>query len=123
MSPAASRARILVVDDNDLTRGLLQDVLELEGYPTAGATDGIEALQYLRAGNPVAVVIMDLYMPVMDGPSLIEQLRADPAFAGLPVIAYSAGIGTAVPGATAFVRKSAHPDVLLSLIARYYRSR
>jgi CheY-like chemotaxis protein len=116
------RAPILIVDDNDLTRGLLKQVLELEGYPTATATDGFEALQYLRAGNPVSLVIVDVYMPVMDGRSLAAKVRADPALAQIPVIAYSAGADDTIPGATAFVRKSAHPDVLLGLVAKHCRS-
>ena len=113
---------ILIVDDNDLTRALLQQVLELEGYATATASDGVEALQYLRAGKPVSLVIIDVYMPVMDGRSLAEQVRADPALAQIPVIAYSAGSDETVPGANAFVRKSAHPDVLLGLVAKHFRS-
>ena len=116
------RAPILIVDDNDLTRALLQQVLEIEGYPTATASDGVEALAYLRAGNPVSLVIIDVYMPVMDGRSLAERVRADPALAEIPVIAYSAGSDETIPGANAFVRKSAHPDVLLGLVAKHYRS-
>ena len=115
------RAPILIVDDNDLTRALLQQVLELEGYATATASDGVEALQYLRDGNPVSLVIIDVYMPVMDGRSLAERVRADPALAHVPVIAYSAGSDETIPGANAFVRKSAHPDVLLGLVAKHCR--
>jgi CheY-like chemotaxis protein len=115
------RAPILIVDDNDLTRALLKQVLELEGYPTVTASDGIEALQYLRDGNAVSLVIMDVYMPVMDGRSLAEQVRADPALAHIPVIAYSAGSDETIPGTNAFVRKSAHPDVLLGLVAKHCR--
>ena len=117
-----TRAPILIVDDNDLTRALLKQVLELEGYPTATATDGVEALQYLRGGNPVSLVIIDVYMPVMDGRSLAEKVRADPALADIPVIAYSAGSDETIPGTTAFVRKSAHPDVLLGLVAKHCRT-
>jgi len=112
------RAPILIVDDNDLTRALLQQLLELEGYEIATASDGVEALQYLRGGNPVALVIIDIYMPIMDGRSLAEQVHTDPALAHIPVIAYSAGGDETIPGATAFVRKSAHPDVLLGLVAK-----
>ena len=115
------RAPILIVDDNDLTRALLKQVLELEGYPTATATDGVEALEYLRGGNLVSLVIIDVYMPVMDGRSLVAKVRADPALAHIPVIAYSAGSDDAIPGTTAFVRKSAHPDVLLGLVAKHWR--
>jgi CheY-like chemotaxis protein len=119
VAAARQRAPILVVDDNDQTRGLLQRLLELEGYATVAAADGVQALQYLRAGNRVAVVITDIRMPVMDGRSLTERMRADPALADVPVIVYSAAGDLAVPGVTAFVRKSAHPDVLLALVAKY----
>ena len=116
-------APILVVDDNDETRLLLKSVLEIKGYVTATAADGLDALQYLRAGKPVSLVITDLFMPVMDGRSFAEQLRADPALAHIPVIAYSAGTDDVIPGVTAVVRKLSHPDVLLSLVAKHTERR
>jgi len=112
-------APILVVDDNDETRLLLKAVLEIKGYVTATAADGLDALEYLRAGKPVSLVITDLFMPVMDGRSFAEQVRTDPALAHIPVIAYSAGTDDAIPGVTAVVRKLSHPDVLLSLVAKH----
>ena len=112
---------ILIVDDNPDTRTLLQRVLELEGYATVGAADGAEALQYLRDGKPASLVIMDLYMPIMDGRAFAAHIRADPTLAAVPLIAYSAGLDGHIPGVAAFVRKSADPNLLLSLVAQHRR--
>jgi CheY-like chemotaxis protein len=54
-------------------------------------TNGHEALARLRTGSRVDLVITDLYMPVMDGFALLEQIRADPALMETPVVVISAG--------------------------------
>jgi CheY-like chemotaxis protein len=55
------------------------------------ARDGVEALARLQRSPAIELVITDLYMPVMDGFSLVEQIRADPALVRTPVVAISAG--------------------------------
>jgi CheY-like chemotaxis protein len=54
------------------------------------ATNGHEALVHLQ-GARADLVMADLYMPVMDGFTLVERLRADPALVGLPIMVISAG--------------------------------
>lgn len=55
------------------------------------AANGHEALERLRGRPAVDLVLTDLYMPIMDGFALLEQLRADPHLAGTPVMMISAG--------------------------------
>ena len=58
-------------------------------------------------------------MPIMDGWALMRELQADPRFAQIPVVAFSANIENDLPGAVATIRKAAvDPDVLLSIVDR-----
>jgi CheY-like chemotaxis protein len=98
-APAAARpCRILLVEDNALLQALYERALrrlDAPGGPVElaleHAHDGVEALARLRGSPPVGLVVTDLYMPVMDGFSLVEQLRSDPALAATPIVAISAG--------------------------------
>ncbi|HET7034486.1 MAG TPA: response regulator [Thermomicrobiaceae bacterium] len=82
--------RVLVVDDDAAIRGLLGEVLRDEGYEVLEAADGAEGVALVRARRP-DLVIMDLRMPLMNGIEAIKALRADPALAGLAILAMSAG--------------------------------
>ncbi|MCU0632259.1 MAG: response regulator [Methanolinea sp.] len=67
--------KILVVDDSELTRYLLAQILLTGGHEVVGeASDGIEALQKVRETNP-DVVILDVIMPKMRGPQTLEEIR------------------------------------------------
>jgi len=70
-----SRARILVVDDEDAVRTVVTRMLQGEGYDVLGARHGEEALEYLeQVGGAVDVVITDVVMPVMGARELTEEL-------------------------------------------------
>lgn len=85
-APRVDRSlEILVVDDSLTTRTLEKSVLEAHGYQVAIAVDGLDALNYLRAGS-VGLVISDLQMPRLDGFGLIEEMKRDPRLARIPVI-------------------------------------
>ncbi|MCC6749384.1 MAG: response regulator [Deltaproteobacteria bacterium] len=76
---------ILVVDDSLTTRMLEQSILEAAGYEVDLATSGEEALQRLRRRS-YGLCLVDVEMPGMDGFALVERLRDDPAFRGIPAI-------------------------------------
>ena len=80
---------ILIVDDRATSRELLRTVLEKQGYAVTEAADGEEALQKVRAESP-HLVLLDLQMPVLDGYEVLRELRQDPRFTALPVIAITA---------------------------------
>jgi two-component system, OmpR family, response regulator MprA len=65
--PSKPRELLLVVDDDDDFRGSLAEALELEGYLVAEASNGAQALEWLREGERPAAVLLDLWMPTMDG--------------------------------------------------------
>jgi diguanylate cyclase (GGDEF)-like protein len=87
-APAQPKSRILVVDDDGDARATLSMVLG-DDYDTLVAGDGHEATEIAVATRP-DLVLMDLYMPRMDGLAALEALRADPLTASLPVILISA---------------------------------
>ena len=77
--------KVLVVDDSATMRMIVQATLTNAGRPVVLAADGRQALDML-ARERVALLITDWNMPVMDGPALIQAVRADPALADLPVV-------------------------------------
>jgi PAS domain S-box-containing protein len=83
-------ARILLAEDNDLNQELARELLESAGIVLTIVHDGQQALDLLSAGAPFDGVLMDCQMPVLDGYSATRQLRAQPRFAGLPIIAMTA---------------------------------
>jgi DNA-binding NtrC family response regulator len=68
-------ARVLIVEDSEIQRTTLADVVRLWGYETETASDGLEALEKLPLFRP-KVVISDLQMPRMGGIELLEVLRS-----------------------------------------------
>jgi two-component system chemotaxis sensor kinase CheA len=85
--PQARRSTILVVDDSITTRTLEKSILEAAGYRVVVCVDGKDALDMLRSEiEPVDLVLADIEMPRLDGFGLVEALRAEAAFATLPII-------------------------------------
>jgi two-component system, chemotaxis family, chemotaxis protein CheY len=91
-------ARILVIDDQPQIRDNCREALEEAGHTVLVAADGQEGVQ-LYHRELVDLVILDLYMPKLDGLATIQTLRA--ATPGLPIIAMSGG-GT-IGQATSFL--------------------
>lgn len=71
--------QVLVVDDSDTLRQMIRTMLEPEGYAVAEATDGREALAALRASVEPRVVLLDYYMPNLDGGDVLKAVMADDA--------------------------------------------
>lgn len=81
--------RILVVDDNETNRVLLQEMLELDGHRVVLATDGPGALARVAEEEP-DLLLLDVNMPGMDGLEVCRRLRSDPVTASLPIILVTA---------------------------------
>jgi two-component system cell cycle response regulator len=84
------KRRILLVDDNALNRKLALDLLTLEGYEVQSCEDAVQALETLSRGALPDLVLMDISLPGMDGLSLTRQLKAEPRFAAIPIVAMTA---------------------------------
>jgi CheY-like chemotaxis protein len=81
-------ARILVVDDEPAQRFALRRIFERAGHEVIDAGEGAAALRAVRE-SPPDLVVTDMMMPVMGGDELIRRLRAEPATAGIPILAAS----------------------------------
>jgi CheY-like chemotaxis protein len=81
--------RILIVDDKATSRELLRTVLEKQGYAIIEASNGEEALDKTRLEGP-DLILLDLQMPVRNGYEVLAELRKEPAYAKLPIIALTA---------------------------------
>lgn len=88
-----ARRRVLVVDDLEINRRLLRELLEGMGFEVDEAEGGIRALERMRDGEPRPdLVILDLRMPGMDGFELTRRLRGMPEGNALKIIATSASV-------------------------------
>lgn len=82
-------SRILVVDDNPVSRELVREVLHAPGREIVEASHGREALEQARAAPP-DLVLLDIQMPVLDGFAVLGEMRRDPRLAHIPVVALTA---------------------------------
>ncbi len=119
--------RILVVDDNNDMRAYLDRLLQPH-FQVFTATNGLDALQQLPAANP-DLVLSDIMMPVMDGKTLLAELRQHPATQHIPVIFLSARAGEEAridgleAGADDYLIKPFSANELLSKIKAQVRIR
>lgn len=115
--------RILVVDDDDDIRETLVDVLADAGHETIAAANGREALDKLRAIDALpCVILLDLMMPVMDGPTFREEQLKDPALAAIPVVVLSAFRDAAETAAAMHVHAQLPKPVRLAELMRVIAS-
>jgi CheY-like chemotaxis protein len=119
---------ILVAEDRDTSRELLNVILTSAGYAVILATDGEEAIS--RAGEtPIDLVILDIHMPRVDGFGVIRHLRADPAYRTTPVIALTASAmagdrdSVLAAGFTEYISKPVNISLLRREVARLLENR
>lgn len=121
------QAAILIVDDEDDIRRVVTDILEEEGYPVVSVRNGQEALDYLQtAAELPGLILLDLMMPVMDGPTFRSQQQRDLRLRNIPVVVFSAGRNkqqASTLDAAAFIAKPFDYDLLCDTVAVYSTSR
>src|SRR5688572_15291167 len=81
---STSPQRVLVVDDDETVRRVHGRYVEQLGYIAEPARDGFEALSKLALG--IDLVLLDLYMPNMDGFEVAKRIRAHPTYSLIPII-------------------------------------
>ena len=84
-----SSQKILVVEDNQDNRELVVKVLKINGYHVIEAVDGQEAIEKTRAENP-DLILMDLFIPKIDGYEVTRRLKRDKDLKSIPIIALTA---------------------------------
>lgn len=118
MSPPGTsrRPRVLLIDDDVISREVISMTLEMHGYPVDSAEDGAQALEFLSRANASAadvapeIILMDAQMPGLSGVGLIEALRRS---SKARIIAISGSINDQVRGsADGFVLKPIDPESL-----------
>jgi len=114
---------ILSVDDSASMRQMIRLTLSGAGYQVIEAVDGQDGLAKAKAGG-INMVLTDLYMPKLDGLSLIRELRALPAFRGVPIVFLSTESDDAkkkeakAAGATAWITKPFQQAQLLDVVRK-----
>lgn len=114
-------ADVLVVEDDEVIRGMLVFLLEGEGHTVESAADGAEALAILRRRAPECIVL-DLMMPGVDGLTVLRTRQAEGLAATSRVVVLTARSGTddAVwcweAGADEFLTKPFEPERLLRIV-------
>ncbi len=83
------KGRVLVIDDDAMSRDVLRRLLEKEGITTLEAVNGSAGLEAVAA-DPPDLILLDLMMPVMDGFDFLAALRANPATRHIPVVVVTA---------------------------------
>lgn len=114
---------IIVVEDDNLLRESVVEVLEEGGFAALSFPDGASALSYLRESAPPAMILLDLGLPHLDGWEMRRQLLQDHRLADVPVVVCSGAEADAEDwlelAATDYVAKPLDADRLLRLAERY----
>jgi phosphoserine phosphatase RsbU/P len=126
----ASRAEILVVDDDAMSRRVLAQLLSAAGYNCRVSNDGSEALETIHA-RPPSLLLLDFDMPRLNGAELLRRLRSDedPTVAQIPAIMLTAHgseqseVSCLQAGADDFVTKPVNASVLRARIETQLRLR
>ena len=113
---------VLVVDDEPLIAMALEAALEDAGYRVATAANGRQGLERLAEAPRPDLVLLDMMMPVMNGPAMLAAMAADPDLAGIPVVVLSSlpeeAVRAPARGVAAVLRKPCTAQGGLGAIAR-----
>jgi CheY-like chemotaxis protein len=115
---------ILIVDDNVQNLKLARVILSVEGYDVRTAADAEEALRVLQTFTP-RLILMDIQLPGMDGLQFTRQLRTDPAWQAVRIVALTAYAmkgdeeKALAAGCDGYITKPIDTERLPKLVAEY----
>ncbi|MET0388878.1 MAG: response regulator [Polyangiales bacterium] len=116
------KRRVLIVDDEFGLAEVMGELVSERGFVVSIAMNGKLALADMEQ-NPPHLVLLDIMMPIMDGPTMLKRLREEPRFSDIPVVLMSSLPQSALSQLDglyqALVRKPFSPEVLYDLLDRY----
>ncbi len=116
--------RVLLVEDNEINRMVAEEVLTKAGIAISMAVNGREGVEAVM-NEPFDAVLMDIQMPVLDGYAATREIRTNPRFATLPIIAMTANatqpdrIRAMEAGMSDHIAKPFDPEALLMMLQRW----
>ena len=115
--------QILVIEDSEINRDILTSILENE-YSVLSAENGLVGLNLLKEhSDDISLILLDIEMPVMDGYTFLDTIKADEELSLVPVIVMTSSdteegeVEALVRGATDFLPKPYKPQILLHRVA------
>ncbi|OGS20494.1 MAG: hypothetical protein A3J70_11115 [Elusimicrobia bacterium RIFCSPHIGHO2_02_FULL_61_10] len=119
---------ILIVDDDDSVRELIEFIVKKEGFRVEKAADGEEALTKARAGNP-DLILLDLMLPKFGGFEILRELQSDET-GGIPIVIITgrytdrstSDMIKQEPNVRDFIEKPVKPQILTSLIHKLLKT-
>lgn len=109
-APADRSLQALLVEDAENEREMLAGFLRLYGYDVTAVVDGVEAMEFLQSNEKPNLILIDMNMPRLDGPSTIQMIRSNVAFDDVEIFAIS--------GQTA---KAAKVDLSKNRVAHWFQ--
>jgi CheY-like chemotaxis protein len=112
---------LMVVEDEEEARTFLIQILEYEGFKVVGFSNGADALDYLVKSAEPCLIVLDIRMPVMDGPQLRAAMLQDPRLARIPVVVVTALDPSAAAGLlpVRVFRKPVNVEALIAVVRQH----
>jgi CheY-like chemotaxis protein len=121
-----SDAPILIVDDEADTVHVVSELLTEAGFDVDHAANGSAGLEYLRASERPAMILLDWSMPIMNGRQMMEAMQAEPQWRNIPVILFTADPDARARAleirATGYLKKPCAPRDLLTMVDHTLRN-
>lgn len=118
----AAQKKLLLIEDNAITRAELAGILQHEGYEIVPAANGEEALQQLRDGSSPDLILLDMLMPVLDGWHFLRRIQSEGSQQHIPIIVITGTILSRewanTHGCAGFLRKPIEREALLQEVER-----
>jgi DNA-binding response OmpR family regulator len=127
MQTTIQSGQILIVEDDEDTRSLLEFLLRQAGYDVVVAMDGEQALKHIETMTPPQLILLDIMMPYLDGFDILARIKSRPGWQTIPVLMLTArdreediqkGLDL---GITAYIPKPFKTHALIAEINRLIR--
>ncbi len=113
------RHTVLIVEDEEDLREMMREALEMKGYLVVTAEEGQDALKKIDGIEQLCLVLLDLFMPGMNGWDFFAKMRERPELCDVPVIVHSSASSRAPAGVTRVLQKPVLFDQLISVVSEY----